>query len=493
MGFAGVKNWAVIASRDLIHINNVFKRNVPTTMKKLSPQYANWYQHGYYPALTLARQVKNYQGYIAVLTRYVYGLDLPAVHLQTMLNTMVSQIQWPGFMVGVQKDKVTVIISPCHSYDPKHCPAVGAVLRSCDGTNVLAWIKKDIVPYVTMNQRYIDFQNLFVPNLLLNKGNPFREYPKQCTINNKVYSLAWHHFRRGASTYLKYIAHARDLPIPSLTITHDVYPGQFPYDIAIHHFAKKAVWIKIPSFSENYRHHLTIIKDNLASYRHEKVIVLDLRGNDGGSLSLARDMIVALYGKQFLQSLGGSLPLNQVWHSTWRLSKSNDALYRRVVSDKEHHFDAYFQMIAKDILGKYKDAVQQRKKQIEITNQYQKPTKEKIKDPVKARVYIVTDEACRGTCWLFVRELQAIPGTIQVGKPTGIFNQDFMDNSDRLKTGLITLCYPMASLQAPSEHLAAPFIPAFRYHGYIGNTTALKKWILKLTKLFKNNAGLIFR
>lgn len=487
---AKANNWALNTSRDLISINALFKRNAPVSIEKQSTQYTHWYQHGYYKALSEARKNKSFAGYLAILNEYVYGLDVPTMAVLTSVSTNVSHIQWPGFTVGIKAGTVKVISSPCHSYDPKHCPAVDAVVQSCDGQPVNEWINKNIIPFMTVKQRYIDFQNLFVPNLLINKGNPLREYPQQCTIGKTVYPLEWHDFRRGLSTYLHYVSLARDLPVQSLVLTQDVYAGLFPYDFSIHHFGKQNVWIKIPSFQESYRHHLQVIKDSVSQYRNTKVLVFDLRGNLGGNVDFGQDILKALYGKDFLQSIGKSLPLNQMWHAKLRLSKDNIDYYQQLSETSKDQGDL---ALAKDILSRAKAAMVKHEKEISYQHQVQQAKPQGVKDPVKARVYIITDEACRGACWQFVRELQAIPGTILIGKPTGIFNGDFMPQTQALKIGIVSIRYPIAQQEQPADHLGAPFLPAFRYHGFIGDTVALKQWVLKLNKIFKSNSGIIFR
>ena len=71
------------------------------------------------------------------------------------------------------------------------------------------------------------------------------------------------------------------------------------------------------------------LNEVLPQLRHKNLIVFDVRGTIGGSDKLSRPLIVSLYSKQYLQSLGPSF----IWNNKWRFIDSLAPDARSIFSD----------------------------------------------------------------------------------------------------------------------------------------------------------------
>ncbi len=477
--------WAKMTRHDLLQIQKALQQNAPLGFAK-TKRVNRWYQMGFNQAMAKAVSVTNFAQYYAVLNQYVTGLSAPGVRLTPLLSSPISDIEWPGFTVGDHKGVIQVVSSPCHSYAPNRCPRSGAKLVSCDGKSVNWWITQTLLPDMTMNPHVISYQSLFTPNLLLSHPDSGRLRPKQCTFDKQKVNLKWHLFRRGLTQYLAYISMARDLATRSLTLTNEVYHDQLPMDFAIHHFAKNAVWIRLPSFSFKYKHHLQVIADNLKSYQKDNIIVFDLRGNYSQGETYAHKIIASFYGWQYLKSLGASLPLNLTAQTVWRVSKANRHWLAQQIKTQK---DAELVNAYRQVLKAFGKVTAGTLGEITVTDEKAQPQALAYPNPVKSHIYLLTDQACAQSCWRFVRNMRALPGVVQIGMPTGLSSVPEATRTLLLSSQAAVVSYPVAKAITPSAHLGKPFLPVFRYRGFMGNTTNLERWVLHLNRFFKSGDG----
>jgi len=248
-------------------------------------------------------------------------------------------------------------------------------------------------------------------------------------------------------------------------------------------FGKNSIWISIPTFSNNIPYlnttttqKLKTIINSLPSLRNNKIIVLDLRGNAGGNLSVIHFIIQQLYGGPYLKSLGHKFLWNNplIWHhkTSLRAIKSYDGPFKNAT--------AYEQEQRIKLLNALKRAYKNNQSTTVFSTYILNPkTKANAKRSVHAKVILVTDGRCGSACTWFVRAMKSIPGTIQVGRPTNVFAPTGNWLPNKLPSNMVIFGITTGVTMSPKTYLSEPIKPNYYYAGYMGNTKKLQRWILK--------------
>jgi len=448
-------NWALAARVDLKKIHSAILQDASIIVTPHSKQFNYRFYNGYKKSLTMTKKVKNYAGYYYLLSYFVNGLQTPHFALIPQRPLSTKNLKWPKFIVNMHDGNV-IVTYVSKDVDQQALPVMGAELISCDGLSVDQLFKKIVAPFMYHNHQYKQYWSLYTSSLLLNYGNPFVIYPKRCTfrVNNHVkqYSLNWQPFSAGEDQLNSWLKQNNLLTKTS-----------------IQEFGKDSVWIRLPSFASNYKKRLADVAKKVKAFRYKDTIVFDVRNNPGGEVPY--NILINLYGSKYLASLGNKLPMNITRKSAWRVTKSNRNYIKNIWRDKR-------------TAKKMTQALHKHKKIVIITN---KPTLKsnntKTPNPVTAKVIVLTNANCWSACWLFVRDLKAIPGTIQAGQLTGIMSRYSDPRVFNLRRGIMKFQIPIQTILQPTNHLGKPFIPDITFQGDISNTNAVKQWILNIGHL----------
>jgi hypothetical protein len=236
---------------------------------------------------------------------------------------------------------------------------------------------------------------------------------------------------------------------------------------AVKSFGKNSIWISIPNFTDNNK--LSLLAKKIRKFRHKNILVLDMRGNSGGSNKYGRQIIFNLYGLKFLRSLGNKFPLNQEWIEQWRVSSGN------LKAASERKGPEFVQQM-QTALQQHQQLILYRTRLIPFSQQ---PTSS-VKNPVTAKVFLLTDQRCFSACWHFTRETTSIPGVTQIGQPTKVGGYYGDVRSINLPSGIMQFTFPMKTFINPTAHLDTSFKPKYYYLHDMNNERALQSWILQI-------------
>lgn len=248
-----------------------------------------------------------------------------------------------------------------------------------------------------------------------------------------------------------------------------------------HPFLKNGIWIKILSFQagdKSFNHPQltqTLIKlmKDLPLYRNKNLIVYDVRGNGGGSNKLSRPIIVSLYSKKYLRSLGASFIYNQKWRYIDSLAPEALKFYgdkSKILAAKQGYrlYEGSFWPV--------------------IYGQEKHQTFQRYPNPVKAHVIILADSRCGSMCYQFTRTLLDLPNTVLVGQPPDVMDRLTNPRSVILPSRKATLSVGTREMLSPAYAFGRRLMPHYRYYGNINNTPAIEKWIMQLyTKMTHSN------
>ncbi|MEN9450933.1 MAG: hypothetical protein RJA83_1551 [Pseudomonadota bacterium] len=449
-------SWSLKTVQDLHAIHQLIAENDPATAGYATLGFTQWYEPGFQQSLKMAKKVNSYAGYFATLRFYTNGFNSEHLNVNSLMKPQYAD--WPGFIVARRNGNYTVVY---RQHQQNDLPLINDQLLNCDQYSPDSLMKTYVLPFTSNG--YVNVKTTwesYIPYLFLNTQNPWYIPVKQCTFlengKNKTYSLHWRNINTA-----KFEQHASSLafgPTPPFSIrTFD-----------------KSVWIAIPTFQTrdiknidpNYYALLKIIK-SMPSYRNKKSLVFDLRGNTGGSAYYGHAILHSLYGNDYIASLGKKHILNQTWLAAYRVSPANINFFQKKGE--------------KNISDQLINAAKQHQSIIilPVMTPAKKPLL-KINNPVKTKVFLLTDGRCDSSCWLFVREFLQIPNVTLIGHATHFMTPYTYANSFILASGNAMVNIPTQFFIQPADHFGHPFIPSYIYPGYMGDDEALRKWVLQL-------------
>ena len=223
--------------------------------------------------------------------------------------------QWPGFVPSWRGHRMLV-----HFSDEANAPR-GAEILSCDATPIASLTRRNVFRF---RGRASEPGNWWVQarNVLVDTGNPFVKRPANCRLRRD--GRTWTVPLRWRPEEGKQFADWR---------TAGYNGASLP--IGMTNPASAITWIAMPDFEPD--------KDGVAAYQRMndalvkqrptilqgRAIVLDLRGNQGGSSSWSRDIAKHLWGRNAVNvRMGHYFARTSI---VWRASAGNEAHVRAAV------------------------------------------------------------------------------------------------------------------------------------------------------------------
>jgi len=470
MGAAPPNPWAAIAETDLRFMHDTLLAQHPGPVDPANPAFHAWLEQGYAQARVRARQATSFEGWQHALKLYANGFR--DVHFNVRFSVEPVKNRWPGWTVALRDGKYVVTTAGAAAV--KDAPAPGSELVSCDGRAPEALLREDVLPY-DGNPALEASRTTVAPLLFIDRGNPWRKLPARCKVREggqeREVTLTW-----------------RELDAADGRARAQTAAFGPPPPFAVRDFGPGGVWVSLPVFfatSPEEGESLRAAVRQAAGWRERPVIVLDVRGNTGGSSQWGADLLRNLYGADFEATLEKSEP-PQPPYVEWRVSPENQ---RYLVSIQE----PIAQQFGKDapILGYLRGIAQglaeaQRRGETlwrEPVKAGAKPAAKSgasVLNPVKGRVFVLTDGKCVSACLDFVENALRFPGVTHVGLPTRADTPYMEVRGEPLPSGMAQLNLAI-KVYRNRPRSGLPFLPAHRFSGDISDTAAVEKWVLGLS------------
>jgi hypothetical protein len=395
-----------------------------------------------------SRKVRDFAGYQGVLRKFVGAFNDP--HLSVRLNIEPASYNWPGFLVRHRAGHYVVVESTTAGLPE------GSVVTSCDGRDVERVVADaaEELGYV----RGIEWTQEFVARVaFVDFGNPLYRRPARCRIGEVDTELHW-------------------LPIPARRLGQldDAHaPFKDPVT-ATTPFGVNGAWVHMATFapsntSEAKQFHDVI--DHAAALRDKDVIVLDVRGNGGGSYNWFMAFLRELYGAAYADYYGRArLEIRPVMMSDPRHDMGDDGK-SPFVTPSDTAMDA--------LLTKVVPRPAAHGTQVYVMGPDKEPAAPGTPPPnlVHARVFVLTDSGCGSACISFVDEMRRFPGARHVGGETFVDRRSGTPLPYNLPSGngALNVASMVREGRARGENI--PWAPIDRFSGDMADTEALKKWI----------------
>ncbi|WP_187271603.1 S41 family peptidase [Massilia arenae] len=397
-------------------------------------------------------RVDSYAGYRHALGHFVGSLQ--DLHLVLRHTLTPSTYQWPGFMAAYRGGRYLVATQGSE--------LAGQEIKQCDGQPMDALVGR-VATYEQLIAGVESTKVRAAPLVFRDAGSPFVPRPRSCRIGGRDVALDWQTV--AASRF------AADMR--SAIAFTDRVTGVTP-------FGADGSWVRMGIFHMQTQAEGKAFKQLMAdapALRDKSVIVLDVRGNGGGSYEWFMGFLRALYGKEYADYHARSrLEISHVYRTT-------PEIMAFFAADKAAETGELIPPVDGKVFDKgyvkYRQAVEAGKT-VFVTppnaRGIPKPAREPV-NPVKARVLLLTDYNCASACMVFVDELKRFPGVEQVGVETSVDSRTGTGFGAPLpsKNGVIEV--PVVTRDGRERGDNIPHRPSRVFSGNIFDTAAVKAWI----------------
>jgi hypothetical protein len=462
-------DWATKFRGDLQAARRIILESHPGPVDVLNPGFRDWLDAGFEQQMALAGTVDTADEYVYAIQKYVGGFR--DGHLNIRFDVERRPARWPGFLATWRNDEVVVHTVGFASHSGL---AEGDRLRSCDGQTAEQLIR----------QRVFDFQ--FNPALpaqwvpaaartFLDLGNPFVHVPTRCVFargeREIALDLEWRKFSWDDHRDDYKAAQGRTRPEVGLFVPENgVY------------------WLQASTFGPN-ESQVKVYHDAFGQLRKARndaeLVVLDLRGNDGGS---------SMWGNLFAEALWDELPGDDEKDSAfveWRVSGGNIDYWEEVparVSEQFGH-SHFATRWANHVLQHLTASLSEgrslwRESPVEgelesnddSTAEHAGASIPRYTGPV----VVLTDTTCGSACLDAMSLLTQVPEVIHVGSVTAADTEYMESRPAPLPSGLATLVIPIKVYRGRVRPDGGYFTPSIPFDGLHWTDEALKAWVLGL-------------
>ena len=413
-------------------------------------------------ARSRAAKVDSYGGYAAVLNGFAVALG--DQHLWSRQAVRPAAYWWTGLSIARRGDGWAV------ADDARQGQAalVGARLVSCDGHPADAIAEDRLGAFRgvwTMEAQRVQT----APWLLVDDGNPFTPRPGTCVFDldgkRSTVELAWTPI---SATRLA----------PHITKAVNVGAAGF----GLRRF-EGGYWIALESLDGRAREVVDAVKAQAAEMRAAPMVVLDLRGNGGGSSSFGDEIAAALLGQDYVRraspgSGAGDCP------DLWRATPGNRDGLGRFVREHGPRLDA-------DSRAFWEGALRELTQAVDAGRPFSAPVSacagveeaEPTPDDIgtsafKGRLVLLTDAECFSSCLLVTRQFRAL-GALHVGATTDGGNR-YMEVREALLPSGLSYASTLQKVSPGSPRRIGPFAPSRVFQGSMADTAALESWIAEM-------------
>jgi hypothetical protein len=461
------RDWRATVLADLRAFHAVIEANHPGPVNPLDPLFKVREGSALALAERRAQRVRDYPGYLWTLRGYAASFDDGHVQIGFDKGPEVV-VRWPGFLTGFDgRGRQRVMTRSDDAPVPE-----GATLIQCDGIAADQLAAQHVGAFrgrwQLTSQRIAAGGRLF-----LDVGNPFVTRPSRCR------------FRVGAMVRVAPLTW-RVMPDTELDSRLAATAPRMKPAIGSRTLADGTRWFSISDFNGDpggaaakaLVPMIAVMTRDRNAIVSAPAIVLDVRGNGGGSSDWSEQIARVLWGRAAVDAL----PRTEQGVD-WRVSPANLATlegYRRTYAAPGASQEArdWAKRAAEGMASALKAGRTFWREPEDKTPMAQPATPASAP---RGPVYVLTDWSCASAC-LDAVDLWKSLGAIQMGQETGA-DTLYMDlREDRLPSGLASVWIPMKVYRGRQRGSNVSQLPRFRYAGDLRDANALERWIASLPR-----------
>jgi hypothetical protein len=413
-------------------------------------------------ALKRARTVASYPGYVAVLASFAASMG--DKHIWDRPTFVVNTPRWAGIILSKGGNSWTV-----SDVDESQSALLGATLTGCDGEGVDDLARKNLGGF-RVDWSVGAQQTQAAPWLLVDESNPFITRPKICIFEHKgqrqTVTLDWTRIKR------------EDL-LPRLKKA--IGAGEAGFGVRQ---AGEGYWIALQSLSDPRTMEVVkAVEEQKTAMREAPFVVLDLRGNHGGSSLIGREIAASLLGSAAANARLGSVmqPDCSGPDGAWRASEGNihNLEFLRTAPFVLQGGPEQRELIDSTLRDARAARAEGKEFSASIVCPATPPKSATATLPpslMKGRLILLTDNICFSSCLAVTGDFRTL-GAFHIGQTTDAATH-FVDVREQYLPSGYSMFSTLQSIDPNSPAQVGPFEPALPYDGDIADTNALEKWVI---------------
>jgi len=413
--------WAAMSKGDLQAMHDLIAANHPGAVDLENPHFRDWLENGFVQAMTKADEARSIDDYERTLHFYQDGFQ--DGHVGVWFSVNPDQLSWAGFILyATDATDVQVVAA-----EPGSGVKAGDRLLSCDGKGIDALLAERTDAF---------YWNAAVPHLRYAPINYlFRQDAQDhltelsaCTFSSGQVTLKW---RNGdyAAVMAKYDAALATSNEPGLRQIDGVWLLSLP----TFYYPTDADIAKMQGIISQVEAKAAVLRN--------ATLVIDVRGNTGGSSRWGEMIAAALWGKAWVERIKEQ----QDETVDWRASDDNlaqvDWIIEYVRKQSGNNTETLRRLSA--MRQAMAVALKNHRSLVRESEPAHSPSAPLPPNPVKGRVFFLTDRSCGSACLDFADLMRQLPGVTQVGQPTSADSVYLEANLKPLPSGIAMFEYPM--------------------------------------------------
>lgn len=457
-------DWKEAAVGDIEAMHRTLLENHPGAVDPENPEFATQLETAFRSAMERAEEVNSSAGYFYALRSFTTPFH--DEHLKVGFFAAPDRtMNWPGFVVGSDGEGNIVVIRR----DDESAPPTGSKLIACDGVDVEEFIQTSLQPYIG-NWALPSKRPGDAPFLLIDSANPFVKRPSVATFEidgeRREFELEW---RLLSDDMLNEIVNATEPETRNKTEWRVLEDGTIWISIASFNIADPAVKTANAALVEK-------IRNGRAQIESAPALVIDVRGNDGGSQSSAIEIAQAIWGDDYIQRVRP-----RIERVDWRASAENVAALGQFLPMLKQAFgessETYMEMATLQV--KMEEALARGQDYCSVEKDYPSPV-DADPLPVPAQTFFLNDHSLVSAGLDFADIVLAIPGVVQIGRETAGDTRYLDIRQQALPSGRAQLVFPVAAHRGRVRGDNQSYSPVHYWKGSIADTPALEKWVAEL-------------
>jgi Peptidase family S41 len=453
--------WRAATETDVAAAYALIEENHPGALAEVGDKvFRRALEEGHAAAVARTPAVTTYEGYTATLAAFADALK--DKHIWSRPTYVLARPEWAGILLSKRGDRWIVV-------DEEQNPGIestkGAELTNCDGRSPDDWAHQTLGTF-RVNWSIGAQQVQAAPWLLVDEHNPFVPRPQVCEFQKAAQHL---------QITLDWRPIKRELLMPRIASAGGAGAAGFGVRAA-----GEGYWIALQNLLEPAAAVVAEVAAKAEVLRNARFIVLDLRGNGGGS---------SIFGEQIARSLMGAAYVDPIigtsdddCDSIWRTSVGNIRQLQYYVEKMGPTRGPEFTAMATQQLNNAKAAHAAGRPLSGSLKCVKKaaaggsvPNASKL----KGRLVLITDNLCFSSCLIVAKDFRDL-GALHVGQTTDADTHYSEVREELMPSGLSKF----STLQAlsPAEPLQeGPYVPSVLYDGDIADTATLERWIVTLS------------